>query len=166
MGRMSRAAAGHLEVCGMEEDPGVSSKWREEGREVFFQSPKRFLRGKFICHPDMYASQTWGFCCVAGGARGVFFSVLDSTQLVAAEKIYGQLAGPSPKVLSLASPVSRAGGPQALVSQPSFKPPVLERIAAMGCRRGAELRLGWAVRSPSATCSPFWGSVSSKLPRS
>lgn len=25
----------------------------QEGREVFFVLPKRFLRGKFICHPDV-----------------------------------------------------------------------------------------------------------------
>lgn len=62
MGRMSRAAAGHLEMWGVEKPPQGQFQW-EEGREVFFLSPKRFLRGKFIYCPDVYTSQSWWFCC-------------------------------------------------------------------------------------------------------
>jgi len=85
--------------------------------------------------------------------------VLGSTQLLAADTIYTGLAGPSPEVFSPASPMSRAGGPRAPISQPSFKPPVPEQIVAIGVSERS-----WAAQIP--LCSPFWGSVSPRLPRS
>lgn len=76
----------------------------QEGREVFFVLPKRFLKGKFICHPDVCILKVGVSLCLV--VRGVFSSVLRSTQLVAADRIYGQLAGLSPEVLSLGSLMS------------------------------------------------------------
>lgn len=75
----------------------------QEGREVFFVLPKRFLRGKFICHPK------GGGFALRCGVR-VFFSVLRSAQLVAADRICGQLAGLSPEVLSLGSLMTEMKG--------------------------------------------------------
>lgn len=71
----------------------------QEGREVFFVLPERFLRGKFICHPDSRILKV-----------GVFFSVLRSAQLVAADRICSQLAGLSPEVLSLGSLMTEMKG--------------------------------------------------------
>lgn len=115
----------------------------QEGREVFFVLPKRFLRGKFICNPDVYILKVRVFLWLVV-REGFFFPVLCSAQLVAADRIYGQLAGLSPEVLSLGSLMSCDEGLQALVSQPSFRPPEPEQIAAMGCRR-EELSRGCAL---------------------
>lgn len=76
----------------------------QEGREVFFVLPKRFLRGKFIYHPGVLHPKGGGFPLPCGVR--FFFPVLRSAQLVAADRIPGQLAGLSPQVLFLGSLMS------------------------------------------------------------
>lgn len=40
----------------------------QEGRDVFFVLPKRFLRGKLICHPDVFILKV-GVVGVCSGLR-------------------------------------------------------------------------------------------------
>lgn len=104
MGRRSRTAAGQPEVGEVEEHPEVSSKCRKEGK---FSSccPRDSLGESLYLSSSRVHPKRGGFALPCD-ARGFFFPVHRSTQLVAADRISGQLAGLSPEMLSLGSLMS------------------------------------------------------------
>lgn len=85
MGRTSRTAAGHPEVCGMEEHPWVSSKWKMEGKFSLDCPGDSLGESLFVSQTCMHPKVGW-WC-----ERGFSLCLLQ-IQLVAADKISGWLA--------------------------------------------------------------------------
>lgn len=71
MGRMSRAADEHLEMCRVEKHPRVSSSGRKEGKFSSYHPRDSLGESLFVIqtciHPKVEAF------AVAGGARGFLF---------------------------------------------------------------------------------------------
>lgn len=129
----------------------------KEGRKGSFLWIAQEIPRRKVCHPHVYASQSWGVA-VAGGARQVSFCTWFNPARCCGQN-WWLGAGTWSLVLSLTDGLSRRAA--ALVSQPSFEPQCRSRHS-----NGVPERI-WAVarlgNTPS-TFSPFQGDGSSKLP--